>query len=59
MQDVDRLALKLPRRDKEALRTLAQTEGEAMAVIVRRLIRQAAERQGLLPPAEQREGAHQ
>ena len=36
-------------RDKEALRRLAAVEGEAMSVVVRRLIRQAARERGLLP----------
>lgn len=45
----ERLALKVLQRDKEALRRLAAVEGEAMSVVVRRLIRQAARERGLLP----------
>lgn len=32
------------RRDKEALRRLADAEGEAMSVVMRRLIREAAQK---------------
>jgi len=53
MIETERLALKVLRRDKEALRRLAAAEGEAMAVVVRRLIREEARRRGLLPPADQ------
>jgi len=37
----ERLSLKLSSQDKWALRRMAEAEGEAMAVVVRRLIRQA------------------
>ena len=53
MYETERLALKVLKRDKEVLRRLAAMEGEAMSVVVRRLIRQAARECGLLPPAEQ------
>ena len=59
MYETERLALKVLRRDKEALRLLAVREGEAMSVVVRRLIRQAAREQGLLPPADQRAQAQE
>lgn len=42
MRTVERLTVSLLQRDKEALRRLAKAEGEAMAVVLRRLIRQAA-----------------
>jgi predicted DNA-binding protein len=41
MFDVDRLVLRLPKQDKEALRQIARRDGETMAVVVRRLIREA------------------
>ena len=50
--DTERLALKVLRRDKEALRCQAAREGEAMAVVVRRLIRNEAQRHGLWRFAE-------
>ena len=52
VHDTERLALNVLRRDKEALRRLAAREGEAMAVVVRRLIRNEAQRHGLSKPAE-------
>jgi len=52
MCETERLALKVLQRDKEALRRLAVVEGEAMSVVVRRLIRKAARERGLLPPAD-------
>jgi hypothetical protein len=52
MGEIERLALRVLRRDKEALRRLAAAEGEAMSVIVRRLIRREAQRRGLLPPGD-------
>lgn len=39
---IERLSVTLLERDKIALRQLAQSEGEAMAVVVRKLIRSAA-----------------
>jgi hypothetical protein len=47
--ETERLALKVLRRDKEALRRLAEREGEAMSVVLRRLIRQEAIRRGVMP----------
>ena len=52
MCETERLALNVLRRDKDALRQLAAVEGEAMSVVVRRLIRQAARERGLLPPPD-------
>ena len=52
VHDTERLALNVLRRDKEALRRLAAREGEAMAVVVRRLIRNEAQRHGLWKSAE-------
>jgi hypothetical protein len=46
--ETERLALKVLKRDKEALRRMAAVEGEAMSVVVRRLIRKAAHERGLL-----------
>jgi len=45
---------------KEALRRLAEVQGEAMAVVVRRLIREEAGRRGFWPPtsAESQEARH-
>ena len=40
--ETERLALKVLARDKRALRSLAKAEGEAMSVVVRRLIREMA-----------------
>jgi hypothetical protein len=40
-EKVERLNVALLERDKIALRNLAHREGEAMAVVVRRLIREA------------------
>ena len=45
----ERLTLKMLRRDKEALRRLAASEGEAIAVLMRRLIRRELQARGLLP----------
>lgn len=53
MYETERLTLRVLRRDKDALRRLAAAEGEAMSVIVRRLLRQAARQRGLWPPAGQ------
>jgi hypothetical protein len=52
VHDTERLALNVLRRDKEALRRLAAREGEAMAVVVRRLIRNEAQRHGLRKSTE-------
>jgi len=50
-----RLTVKVLPSDKEAIEQMAQAEGEPVAVIVRRLIRQEAQRRGLLePPATAR-----
>ena len=51
----ERLVVKMLPSDKAALRRLAAAEGEAMAVIVRRLIREAAGRRGLWPPGERQQ----
>jgi len=53
------LTLKMLRRDKEALERLAALEGEPMAVVVRRLIRDAARDRGLWPPQNARPRAAQ
>ena len=53
MCETERLAFSVLRRDKDLLRRLAVIEGEAMAVVMRRLIRQAARERGLLPTADQ------
>lgn len=47
-QTVDRLNLKILRRDKEALERLAISEGETMSVIIRRLVRKELKRRGYL-----------
>ena len=52
----ERLALKVLRRDKEALRLLAAREGETMAVLVRRLIRRELQVHGLLPEGNDHQG---
>ena len=41
----ERYSVKLLKSDKRALQRLAHEEGESMAVVVRRLIREAAERE--------------
>jgi hypothetical protein len=46
----DRLTLRVPPCHKAALRSLAKRDGEAMAVVVRRLIRKAAVDAGVWPP---------
>ncbi len=48
MLETERLSSKMLRRDKHALRHLATVEGEAVSVVVRRLIRKAAREAGLL-----------
>ena len=48
----ERVVLRVLPSDKAALRGLAEAEGEAMAVVVRRLIREAAHRRGLWPRKE-------
>lgn len=52
MYEAERLSLKVLQRDKEALRRMASLEGETMSVVVRRLIRQAAHKRGLLPASD-------
>ena len=52
MLKTERLALTVLKRDKDALRRIATAEGEAMAVVVRHLIRREARRRGLWPPAD-------
>jgi hypothetical protein len=49
-EEIESLNLKVPRADKAALRQLAQTEREAMSVIVRRILRKELTRRGLLSP---------
>lgn len=46
------LVLKVLPTGKSALRRLAADEGEAMAVVVRRLIRDAARERGFYPQKE-------
>jgi|GEM_PF-3680335 hypothetical protein len=43
-----RLTVKVLPSDKGAIEQIAQAEGEPVAVVVRRLIRQEAQRRGLL-----------
>jgi hypothetical protein len=52
MRELERLSLNLLKRDKDALRIIAAHEGEAMSVVVRRLIKREAREYGLLPPPE-------
>lgn len=40
----ERLTIKLLKSDRAALERIAKVEGEAMAVVIRRLIREAAEK---------------
>lgn len=47
IDQTERLGFRVLRRDKEALQRLADMEGEAMSVIMRRLIRKEAQRHGL------------
>lgn len=49
----ERFPIAMSRRDKAALERLSNAMGEAKAVIVRRLIRQEAQRRGLWPPPNQ------
>jgi hypothetical protein len=49
MQKTERLAIKVLVADKQALSRLADADGEAMAVVMRRLIREEASRHGLCP----------
>lgn len=46
MNKTERLNITIMSRDKRALERLAEQEGEAMAVVVRRLIREAAHSHG-------------
>jgi hypothetical protein len=52
---IERLGLNVLRRDKEALRRLAAAEGEAMSVVVRKLIRREAQKRGLLSTTQHQE----
>ena len=56
--ETDRLNLKLLRSDKFALKEMADSEGEPMSVIVRRLLRKELSRCGFLeettPPIERK-----
>jgi hypothetical protein len=45
----ERLSVKVLQADKMALEQMAKADGESMAVIVRRLIREAAKERGLSP----------
>jgi hypothetical protein len=45
----ERLGIVLRSRDKAAARRLAEVEGESIACVVRRLIRNEAERRGIWP----------
>ena len=49
----ERFPVALSPRDKAALERLSSTMGETKAVIVRRLIRQEAQRRGLWPATNQ------
>ena len=51
----ERLVIGLSVRDRVVLERLANVEGEPMAVVVRRLIREAARKQGMWPTGVQRE----
>ena len=48
MHETERLAFKVLRRDKQALRRLALAEGEPMSVVVRRILRTELKQRGLL-----------
>jgi predicted DNA-binding protein len=48
MSKTERLSIKLLPEQKAALESLAQREGEPVAVVLRRLIRAEAQRAGLL-----------
>lgn len=55
MQKTEKMSFKVLPRDKEAIERLAEREGEPMAVLMRRLIRNEAQRHGLLatqPPPD-------
>lgn len=54
----DRLTVKVLPAHKAALERTARANGEAMAVVVRRLIRTEAERLGMWPEPGAQEAAH-
>ncbi len=51
--ELEKLSINVLPRDKEILRRMAAADGETMAVIVRRLIRQEARERGLWPVLNQ------
>ena len=53
MNRIERLSLKVLRKDKDALRRLAAAEGESMSVVVRRLIREAILKRRLWTDSQQ------
>ena len=53
MAEMMTLVVTVPAAHKEALRRLAEDEGEPMAAIVRRLIRGEARRRGVWPQKHQ------
>jgi hypothetical protein len=57
--EMERLGLRVLSRDKRVLRRLAASEGEAMSVVVRRLIRDAARERGLWSADVGNSGQHQ
>jgi hypothetical protein len=50
----ERLTVKVLPTDKTVVQQIAQAEGESVAAVVRRLIRQEARRQGLWPKEDRR-----
>lgn len=50
MYEVENLSLKILSTHKTALRGLAEQEGETMAVVIRRILRNELESRGLLQP---------
>lgn len=51
MLETEILNIKILRTDKIALRRLATQEGESIAVVARRILRDELKRKGLLQPA--------
>jgi len=45
--EIKRLTVNILKRDKDALRTLAQRRGESVAVVVRQIIRDALQERGV------------
>lgn len=48
MQETGKLIVRILQRDKDALRVLAQKQGEPVSVVVRQLLRDALEEHGLI-----------